>query len=64
MYETKKKEDILIDSGILIEAGRSVMQGFWKYVRMEMRIPAKLLMKKPKENIKKRMIKSSKGIRD
>ncbi len=65
MYETKNKENILLTEKILLDAGAAVMKGFFKYVKLEMRIPARLMQKKTqKENIKKRIIRSSKGIRD
>ena len=65
MYETKNKDNILLTEKILLDAGAAVMKGFFKYVKLEMRIPARLMQKKTqKENIKKRIIRSSKGIRD
>lgn len=55
---------------ILLEAGQAILKAFYKYVRLEMGIPAKVLSKKVnfiqnnKENVKRRIIKSSKGLRD
>lgn len=66
MYQYRKK-DVLLDSKILLEAGAAVMKAVYKYVRIEMRIPQNLLVQHKKshtsENIKKRVVKSSKAIR-
>jgi hypothetical protein len=34
MYETKNKENILLTEKILLEAGSTVMKGFFKYVKL------------------------------
>ncbi len=66
MYEYKKK-DFLLDEKVLFEAGEAVMKALYKYVKIEMRIPQNILMQHKKhntnENIKKRVVKSSKAIR-
>ena len=34
MYETKMKENILLDSQILLEAGQAIVKGLFKYIKI------------------------------
>ena len=46
MYENEKKNDILLNESLLIEAGQVVFKGMFRYAQLEMRIPTKCVKAK------------------
>lgn len=63
MYENEKKTNVLLNSNILIDAGKIIFKGLFRYVQIEMRIPKKFVKAKVDTRNPRNKLSSAQSIR-